>query len=164
MENLPWIFLGFEEDWGEAKFEAIAAASVWIWPGWKRKTRVWQDCWELHFKKARHKKQLKKTDHRGRIKKLKIDGMWFLQTAESGFWSSKILLYFQRSRKRRNASAVKAALPQEKQVGRFENCETKKMWLPNFFICGIWFPGRLALMAGAASWQALETASFCLSY
>lgn len=31
----PWIFLGFEEDWGEAKFEAIAAASVWIWPGWK---------------------------------------------------------------------------------------------------------------------------------
>lgn len=35
MENLPWIFLGFLWKTCEAKFEAIAAASVWIWPGWK---------------------------------------------------------------------------------------------------------------------------------
>lgn len=72
-----------------------------------------------------------------------------------------LLVYFQRSRKRRNASAVKAALQQEKQVGRFEMVrklrrETKVGCFPLFHLSNLWnlnLSGRLALMAGAASWQ-----------
>ncbi len=68
------------------------------------------------------------------------------------------LFSMQRSRKRRGVSAVKAALQQEKQVGRLETQDVHlNLW--NLNLVGT----RLALMAGAASWQALGLVIFIVA-
>lgn len=154
--------MDFPRVWGRlVKLEAIAAASVWIWPGEGHQcvTRL------LRVSRkpgTRNNWRKPTTEAAGSRNSMMECGFLHL---ESGFWSSKILFYFQRSRKRR-AAAVKAALQQEKQVGRFENCETEDVESSFSCPCGIVESesGRLALMAGAASWQALGHILFISIY